>query len=213
MSIILPKKKQQILAYLKEYVARRGFAPTLSELAKKFKVSSLATMHEHLQFLQKHGFIKRTGNIRSREMEFIPIAGDAGGAWGETYLAGQSFGIPLVGLITAGEPIEAIEDKQDVIPIPAQITRGRNCYILKVRGDSMIESLIADGDLVVVEKTEYAKNGDMVVAVLDDGTATLKKFYREKNYIRLQPANKNYNPIIARNVIVRGRVVGIIRKY
>lgn len=209
MTIILPKKKKQILEYLTDYIAKRGFAPTLSEIAKKFKVSSLATIHEHVKFLEDKGFIKRSGDIRAREMQ---ILGTGGGIY-ETYLAGQTVGVPLLGLITAGAPIEAIETREDEIAVPAEITRGRQCYILKVKGDSMIESLIADGDLVVVEKTEYATNGDMVVAVLDDGTATLKKFYKEKNYIRLQPANAKYQPIISKSVLIRGRVVGIIRKY
>lgn len=210
MTVILPKKKRQILDFLKGYVASHGFAPTLSEIAKKFKVSSLATVHEHMAWLEKHSFIERRGNIRSREVEIIrPNPSDAE----ETYLPGLTITLPLVGLITAGAPIEAIENREAEIAVPVEITRGRQCYILKVRGDSMIESLIADGDMVIVEKTEYAKNGDMVVAVLDDGTATLKKFYKEKNYVRLQPANKKYQPILAKSVLIRGRVIGIIRKY
>jgi len=212
MTIILPKKKQEILKFLKSYISKNGYAPTLSELAKRFKVSSLSTMHEHVKFLEESGFIKKKGNIQSREIEITQEI-DQGENFEESYVSGVSTLIPLSGLITAGEPIEAIEDREQEIAVPAEITRGKQCYILKVKGDSMIESLICDGDLVIVEKTEYAKNGDMVVAVLDDGTATLKKFYKEKNFIRLQPANKNYKPIIAQNVIVRGRVVGIIRKY
>ncbi|MEK7164523.1 MAG: transcriptional repressor LexA, partial [Patescibacteria group bacterium] len=188
-----------------------NFAPTLSEIAKKFKVSSLATVHEHVKFLEDNGFIKRSGDIRSKEMRIMsrPEVPEVE----NVYLSGQSIAVPLLGLITAGSPIEAVENKEEEIAVPAEITRGRPCYILKVRGDSMIESLIADGDLVVVEKTEYAKNGDMVVAVLDDGTATLKKFYKEKNFVRLQPSNKNYQPIFAKSILIRGRVIGIIRKY
>lgn len=210
MTIILPKKKRQILEYLSDYVSKRGFAPTLSEIAKKFKVSSLATVHEHIKFLEDNGFLKRSGNARGRQVE---ITRPDNQSPNEPYLAGQTIGIPLLGLITAGAPIEAVENREEEIAVPAEITRGRPCYILKVKGDSMVESLIADGDLVIVEKTEYAKNGDMVVAVLDDGTATLKKFYKEKNFIRLQPANRAYQPILARNIVIRGRVVGIIRKY
>lgn len=209
MTIILPNKKQQLLDFLKSYVKDRGYAPTLSEIAKKFKVSSLATVHEHMAFLEKHGFIKRTGNIQSRELEIVR----SGSNVEPTFLEGSMHSLPLVGLITAGAPIEAVENREAEIAVPAEITRGRQCYILKVRGDSMVESLISDGDLVIVEKTEYAKNGDMVVAVLDDGTATLKKFYKEKNYVRLQPANAKYQPLMVENVIIRGRVVGIIRKY
>ncbi|MDP6571230.1 MAG: transcriptional repressor LexA [Patescibacteria group bacterium] len=210
MTIILPKKKQQILDFLKHYIKDRGYAPTLSEIAKKFKVSSLATIHEHLKFLEDNKFIKRIGNIQSRELEILD---QSNSNVDEAYIQGSMSPVPLVGLITAGEPIEAIETREQDIAIPAEITRGKQCYILKVKGDSMVESLITDGDLVIVEKTEYAKNGDMVVAVLDDGTATLKKFYKEKNYVRLQPANKKYKPIMAPNVLIRGRVVGIIRKY
>lgn len=219
MTVILPKKKRQILEYLTDYIAKRGFAPTLSEIAKKFKVSSLATIHEHVKFLEDNGFIKRRGDIRSKEIEILktpitsyqlPVTADN---ISETYLENSMTLLPLVGLITAGAPIEAIETREDEIAVPAEITRGRQCYILKVKGDSMIESLIADGDLVVVEKTEYAKNGDMVVAVLDDGTATLKKFYKEKNFVRLQPANAKYQPIFAKSILIRGRVIGIIRKY
>ncbi|MBI1961718.1 MAG: transcriptional repressor LexA [Parcubacteria group bacterium] len=210
MTVILPKKKQQILDYLKSYVNDRGYAPTLSDVAKKFKVSSLATIHEHMAFLEKQGFIKRTGNIQSRELEIVDRRDNN---VEPTFLEGSMHALPLVGLITAGEPIEAVENREAEIAVPAEITRGRQCYILKVRGDSMVESLISDGDLVIVEKTEYAKNGDMVVAVLDDGTATLKKFYKEKNFVRLQPANAKYQPLMVENVIIRGRVVGIIRKY
>jgi len=211
MTLILPNKKRLILSFLKDYIEKNGFAPTLSEIAKKFKVSSLATVHEHVKFLEDNGFIKRSGDVRSKEMKImsrpeVPEVEDV-------YLSGQSVGVPLLGLITAGAPIEAIETQSDEIAVPAEITRGRQCYILRVKGDSMIESLIADGDLVVVEKTEYAKNGDMVVAVLDDGTATLKKFYKEKNFVRLQPANAKYQPIIAKSILIRGRVIGIIRKY
>ncbi len=210
MTIILPKKKQQILDFLKSYIKDKGYAPTLSEIAKKFKVSSLATIHEHLKFLEDNKFIKRIGNIQSRELKILDTVN---GNVAETYLEGSVVPVPLSGLITAGAPIEAIETKEEDIAVPAEITRGKQCYILKVKGDSMIESLISDGDLVIVEKTEYAKNGDMVVAVLDDGTATLKKFYKEKNFVRLQPANKKYKPIMAPSVLIRGRVVGIIRKY
>ncbi len=222
MSIVLPKKKKQVLQFLQDYITKHGFAPTLSETAKKFKVSSLATIHEHVKFLEDNGFIKRRGDIRAREMQIIsppqnhPYPSlERRGFPGieEAYLAGQTVGVPLVGLITAGAPIEAIETQADEIAVPAEITRGRQCYILKVKGDSMIESLIADNDLILVEKTEYAKNGDMVVAVLDDGTATLKKFYKEKNFVRLQPANKAYQPILAKTILIRGRVIGIIRKY
>lgn len=204
MTKILPKKKQLVLQYLKEYIGRHGYAPTLTEIAKEFNVSSLATVHEHLQYLEEHGFIVRDPN-ESRGITIPEL---------EREIAAQeSVLLPLVGLITAGLPIEAIENREEEIPVPKSMVQGKNAFILKVQGDSMIESLIADGDYVIVEKTEYAKDGDTVVALLDDGSATLKKFFKTKNLIRLQPANKKYKPLYTKNVIVQGKVLGIIRKF
>lgn len=202
MTSILPKKKQQILAYLKEYIAQHGYAPTLTEIAKKFRLNSLATVHEHLELLEKSGFIRRNKG------ELTIIEPETQSMWNEA----ASISLPLVGLITAGKPIEAVEERDTMMTVPQEIVGRKNAYMLKVKGDSMIESLIADGDYVVVEKTEYAKDGDMVVALLEDGTATLKKFYRQKNFVRLQPANKNYKPLIVRSVVIQGRVLGVIRK-
>ena len=206
MTIILPKKKKAILDYLEDYISQNGFAPTLSEIAKKFKCSSLATVFEHLQFLEENGFIKK---VKGKAREIILTDYHAESMKNE----GETVSLPLVGLITAGEPIEAIEDKEKTIPVPKELVKNRNSYILKVKGDSMIESLIKDGDQVVVQKTDYARDGDTVVALLDDGTATLKKIYKEKRYIRLQPANKKYKPLKVKNVIIQGKVTGIIRKY
>ncbi len=204
MTTVLPKKKQQILQYLKDYITQHDYAPTLTEIAKEFNLSSLATVHEHLQFLEDNGFISRDKD-QARGITIPDLEKES--------LHDAAINIPVVGLITAGEPIEAIEDRETEIPVPKELVGNKNAFILKVRGDSMIESLITDGDFVVCEKTEYAKNGDTVVAMLEDGTATLKKFFRTKNYIRLQPANKKYKPRYEKNVIVQGRVLGIIRKF
>ncbi|MFA6587616.1 MAG: transcriptional repressor LexA [Patescibacteria group bacterium] len=205
MAPILHKQKRAILDFLKKYMQEHGYAPTLTEIAKAFDLSSLATVHEHLTFLEKSGFIKRDKN-NTRGIEIIEpdLKPD---------LEFASSLLPLVGTIAAGSPIEAFEDKQDMIPVPQNLVGKKNAYILKVRGDSMIESLVNDGDLVVVEKTQLAKDGDMVVALLDDGNATLKKFFRKKNFIRLQPANPNYQPIDVKNVTIQGKVIGLIRKY
>lgn len=202
MAPILPRQKQKILTFLKEYIQEHGYAPTLTEIARKFELSSLATVHEHLQFLEEKGFIRR--DTAGRGMVIV-----------EQERPDESLTtlLPLVGTITAGEPIEAIEDVQEHIPIPKELVGNRNAFILKVKGDSMIESMISDGDYVVVEKTEYAKDGDMIVALLDDGTATLKKIYRQKNLIRLQPANTQYQARMVKNVVIQGKVVGIIRRY
>jgi repressor LexA len=121
--------------------------------------------------------------------------------------------LPIVGTIAAGSPIEAIESRDVSLAVPEEIVRGKNAYVLKVRGDSMIESFIADGDYVVIEKTDFAKDGDTVVALLDDGTATLKKFFKKRNFIRLQPANRTYSPIDVKSVVIQGKVLGVIRQY
>jgi repressor LexA len=204
MVTILPKKKQKILQYLKGYIRDHNYAPTLTEIAKEFNVSSLATVHEHLQFLEDNNFIKRDKDIK-RSITIPELEHES--AKEESVL------VPVVGLITAGEPIEAIENRELELPVPKEMVKNKNSYILNVRGDSMVESLITDGDFVICEKTEYAKNGDTVVAMLEDGTATLKKFFKTKNFIRLQPANKNYKPRYEKNVIIQGKVLGIIRKF
>lgn len=201
MTIVLPAQKQKILDFLKEFIHANGYAPTLTEIAKHFRVSSLATIHEHMEFLSTHGFIKREG----RSLTIPHLNHDV-----EKMAATM---VPIVGTITAGQPIEAIEDREAELPVPKEIVRNKNTYILKVRGDSMVESLIADGDYVICQKTDYAKDGDTVVALLEDGTATLKKFFKTKSLIRLQPANKKYKPLYANNVVIQGKVLGIIRKF
>ncbi len=205
MAPILHKQKRAILEYLQTYIQNNGYAPTLTEIAKAFKLSSLATVHEHLAFLEEAGFIKRDRN-NARGIELAEQSRD-------TEADAQSFLLPLVGTIAAGSPIEAVEEKQDMIAVPRELVGRKHAYILKVRGDSMIESLVADGDFVVVEKSQLARDGDMVVALLDDGTATLKRFFKKKNFVRLQPANANYKPIDVQNVTIQGKVIGVIRKY
>lgn len=207
MAPILPKQKQRILQYLKDYIHDHDYAPTLTEIAKEFKLSSLATVHEHLGFLEDRGFIRRiAGEERGIKILAQPDH-EPDAAWKPSIM------LPLVGVITAGKPIEAVERPDEEISVPQEIVRQKNAYVLKVKGDSMIESLIADGDYVVVEKTDYARDGDTVVAMLDDGTATLKKLFRKKNFIRLQPANKTYKPIDVPNVVIQGRVLGVLRSY
>lgn len=205
MAPILPKKKQAILQYLSETIKTRGYAPTLSEIAQHFQLSSLATVHEHINFLEKKGFIRKSKND-PRSIEIVDQS--------ETQtIEHASLLLPLVGVIAAGSPIEAIEDKVETVSIPEGIASKNPNYVLRVKGDSMIENYIMDGDFVVIKKTEEVKNGDTVVALLDDGTATLKEFYKENNHIRLQPANKNYQPIVTTSMKVQGKVVGVIRNY
>lgn len=206
MAPILPKTKQKVLHYLKSYIAEHGYAPTLTEIADHLGVSALSTVHEHLEFLAERGFIEREeGTERGLTVtEKVRRAAQA---------LARSIALPVVGVIAAGSPIEAIENRDLTLAVPEELTQGKNAYVLKVRGDSMIESFIADGDYVVVEKTDYARDGDTVVALLDDGTATLKKMFKKRNFIRLQPANRKYSPIDVKSVIIQGKVLGVIRQY
>lgn len=208
MAFILPKKKKEILSFLEGYIANHGFAPTLTEIARHFHVNSLATVHEHLAYLADRGFIARNER-QERGMRILKTLQEKQNVKHDAV----TIALPVVGLITAGEPIEAMENIEDHIPVAKEMVRGKNAYILKVQGDSMIESCILDGDFVVVEKTDYAQDGDTVVALLEDGTATLKKFFKEKRYIRLQPANPKYKPLKVKNLVIQGKVLGILRSF
>lgn len=202
MTKILPKKKRHILDYLTEYIEDRGFAPTLQDIAAHFKLSSTATVHEHLAYLEEHGFIRKEDG----EIEIMDQSGP------EPATAKNFFQLPVLGLITAGSPIEAIENKDDTVAVPAELATD-DAFILKVKGDSMVESLIADGDYVVIKKQNTANNGDIIVALLEDGSATLKEYHKEADHVRLQPRNKKYEPIIVKNIDIQGKVTGILRAF
>lgn len=200
----LTKKKKQILDFIQSFYLTQGYYPTLEEMRRRFKVKSLSTIHQHLSELEEMGLLER-GYGKARAMKMTEALDNATGFGGVD--------LPIVGLITAGQPIEAVEDHSRTMTIPREMIRNKAAYVLKVKGDSMIESLIADGDYVVVEKQDYANDGDIIVALLEDGTATLKEYHREKNYVRLQPRNALYKPIKVRHVIIQGKVLGIIRKF
>lgn len=205
--ITLYKRQKQILDYISQYIQMNGTSPTLQEIAEAMGLSSLATVHEHLQTLERKGTIKRfDGAVRGIEILDTSF---------NTSLSGIE--LPVVGYIAAGEPIEAIENSiETVLVAPDMVSKVKRCYVLMVRGDSMIDEGIFDGDHVVIQKQETAENGDIVVALLEGSFATLKSFYREKNgMIRLQPANKNMDPIIvdANDLQIQGKVTGVIRRY
>ncbi len=205
--VTLYKKQRQILSYISQYIQLNGTSPTLQEIADAMGLSSLATVHEHLQALSKKGVIKRfEGAVRGIEV--------IDEAFNTTMNAIE---LPIVGFIAAGEPIDAIENPINTVLVSSDlISKTKRCYVLQVRGDSMVDEGIFDGDNVVIQHQETANNGDIVVALLDNGFATLKKFYREENgTIRLQPANKKMQPIIvkANELKVQGKVTGIIRRY
>lgn len=198
----LTRRQREILDYLKEFIDEHGYAPSLDEIGGRFGLSSLATVHKHLVNLQEKGFIRRAWN-RSRSVELV-----------QTRTGGRAVDLPLLGHVAAGEPIEAVTSAETVT-VPEDLVGSRETYALRVRGSSMIDEQIRDGDLVIVENRRAARNGEMVVALLDGSDVTLKKFYREKRHVRLQPANDALAPIVARPdaVQVQGVVIGVVRRY
>lgn len=194
----LTKKQKQILDYISGFIYSEGYSPSYREIAKNFGFSSVATVAEHVNNLKTKGYLdSEDGLARS-----IEINKD----W-----ENECFNIPLLGSIAAGFPIQAIRTPE-TLDIPRDMT-GPGVYALKVKGDSMIDDGILDGDYVVLEECKHPKNGDIVVALLDKENVTLKRYYKEKNYIRLQPANKKYTAIKTRYVDIQGKVKGVIRKF
>lgn len=206
MPVTLYKKQRAILEYIRKYIQDNGYSPTLQEIANAQGLSSLATVHEHLQALDKKGVIKRMQGS-SRGIEVSPME----------FSHTDTVDLPLMGYIAAGQPIEPFTDQNQTVPVtPFLMSSGKKrSYVLKVKGESMIEDGILDGDYVVVEETSNndVKNGDIVVALLENNFATLKRYFKEPTRIRLEPANSAMQPIYATNVQVQGRVTGVLRKY
>ena len=205
--VTLYKKQKQILDFISQYIQTNGCSPTLQEIADAMNLSSLATVHEHLQALEKKGIIKKyDGAVRGIEIIDNSINANL-----------TAVELPLIGYIAAGEPIEAIEnDLATVMVSPDMVSKSKRCFVLQVKGSSMIDEGIMDGDYVVLKQQETAENGQIVVALIDKDFATLKKFYKEEDgKIRLQPANNNMDPIIvdADQVKIQGVVTGIVRRY
>jgi len=199
----LTKRQKEILDHIRSFIDEHGYAPSFEEIAEHFGYSSLATVHEHLSNLERKGYIRKAYN-ESRSIELI--SSDPGS--GSTEL-------PLLGAVAAGLPIEAIDQHESVAVPPDMVRRGDN-YVLRVEGNSMIDEQIRDGDYIVVNQRDTARDGEMVVALIGGDSATVKKLYREPGgRIRLQPANAAMQPIIveAENVQVQGIVVGVIRRY
>lgn len=197
----LTKKQNEVLKFIINYIKDYDFSPSYREIGDYFNITSPATIHEHIQNLKSKGYVKLDPNMpRSLELTSKVIK------------MGKTIELPLVGYIAAGSPIEAIENN-DTMAVPAELVRDDDSYVLKVKGESMIEEGILDGDYVIVERNYYPRNGDVVVALLDNTYVTLKKFFREKNAIRLQPANSSMEPIYVKDVAIRGIVKAIIRKF
>ena len=199
----LTKRQKEILDFITYYLRDNEYSPSYMEIADHFGVSSPATIHQHVKALEDKGYLKAEKN-QKRALEPVILS---------SYRDAFSIDLPLVGLITAGEPIEAIEDRE-TMAIPSDfVPNVENSYILKVKGQSMIDEGIWDGDYVIIERNHSPKNGDVVVALLDNAYATLKKFYREKDRIRLQPANSSMKPIYSKDPLIQGIVRAVIRKF
>ncbi len=205
MAPVIYRRQRQIMEFIQQYIQANGVAPTLRQIAEAIGVSSLATVHEHLAALETKGLLKkRHGRARAIELTGPSI----------DFTSEKEIGVPILGFIAAGKPIEPYTDPQATMGIaPSFVSGKKRVYVLQVRGESMIEEQIRDGDYVIVEETNEAQNGQIVVALLDNGMATLKRFFKEATRIRLEPANSSMTPIFVKNVRIQGRVVGLIRKY
>lgn len=204
MPITLYRRQKQILDFIKQYIEKYGYSPTLGEIADSIGVSSLATVHEHLQALVLKGVIKRfEGAVRGIEVIDRKVS---------SVLTGVE--LPVLGFIAAGQPIMTYTDPDATVNVPSHMVSGKKrSYVLQVKGDSMIEDGILDGDHVIIEEQTIAQDGDIVVALLENGLATLKRFFKEPNRIRLEPANASMEPIYATDVKIQGRCVGVIRRF
>lgn len=206
MPAYLYPRQREIYDYIKQYIQKDGSSPTLKQIAEAMGLSSLATVSEHLDALERKGLIERIfGEARG-----IRIMDDTDAIFDPV----DAIQVPIIGYIAAGSPIEAIEDTSSKIAIPADlVSKNKRNFVLQVVGDSMIDAHIADGDMVICEQVNSVDNGEIVVAVVDGEFATLKRFFKETNRIRLQPENPKMDPIYATEVEIKGKVVGVIRRY
>ena len=201
----LTRRQEEILNYIKEYIVSNGYPPTIREICKAVGVSSPATVHAHLTNLENKGFIKKE-DTKNRAIEVLV----------KNEFANKDdlvVEVPLLGKITAGNPIEAIEQPDEFFPLPAYlIPKNKDVFTLNVSGCSMINAGILDGDIVIVERQNTARNGEIIVAMTNENEVTLKTFYKEDGYVRLQPENDTMEPIILDNVTILGKAIGLYRK-
>lgn len=204
----ITRRQRQVYDFISRFVAENGYSPSFEEIGKGLELSSLATVHKHITNLEKKGLLTRDYN-RSRSIDLLPPKGRLKQAMS----INTGVVLPLMGRIAAGQPIEAVENPETISL--ADFVKSKEVFVLEVRGESMQDEHIVDGDYVLVEKTRTAHNGDIVVALVDQNDATLKRLYHEGENIRLQPSNVTMKPIIvpAASVDVQGRVIGVLRKY
>jgi repressor LexA len=204
----ITKRQRQVYDFISDFVQKQGYSPSFDEIGQGLGLSSLATVHKHISNLEKKGLLTRDYN-RSRSIDLIAPKGRLK----QAMAVNTTMVLPLMGRIAAGQPIEAVENPATISL--ADFVRSKEVFVLEVRGDSMQDEHIISGDYVLVEKSKTAHNGEIVVALIDATDATLKRFYREGDSIRLQPSNKSMQPIVvpADSVQIQGRVIGVLRKY
>ena len=199
----LTAKQNKVLDFLKQSIAKKGFPPTVREICEGLGLNSPATVQVHLDNLEDKGYIKK-GNSKNRAIELLVD---------NEYEEKDIIDVPLLGKVTAGSPIEAIEMPDEYFSLPAYlIPKNKEVFTLRVQGNSMIEAGIHDGDIVIVQKQDTARNGEIVVAMTDENEVTLKTFYKEDGYFRLQPENSTMDPIILDKVYIVGKAIGLYRK-
>jgi len=208
------ERKVKILDYIAATLRARGFPPSVREIARAVGLASTSAVHHHLLILERDGYLER-GAAQSRAIRLTPIAAIQLGLSSELVpqsTAGEAHVLVVIGEIAAGGPIEAYQDATETMAVPELLAPSGDAYVLKVRGDSMIDAHIADGDFVLIRPQTTARDGDIVVAQVDDNGVTLKTFFREQGRIRLQPANSNYAPQFYDDVRIQGKLIGVIRK-
>lgn len=199
----ISKKQEEILEYIKSQILERGFPPAVREICEAVNLKSTSSVHSHLETLEKNGYIRRDPT-KPRAIEILDD--------NFNLTRREMVNVPIIGQVAAGQPILAEQNIEDYFPIPVEHMPNKQTFLLRVKGESMINAGILDGDLVLVQEEKTASNGEMVVALIDDG-ATVKTFYREEGVIRLQPENDFMDPIIVKDVSILGKVIGVMRFF
>lgn len=199
---LLSTRQKQILGYIKDTLRAKGYPPSVREIGEAVGLSSSSTVHSHLEKLEELGFIHRDPT-KPRAIDVLDEA-----PWRQKAVTP----VPLVGRVTAGQPILAVENIEETYPLPTELVGDENVFMLTVQGDSMVNAGILDGDYILVRDQDTARNGEIVVALVDEEEATVKRFYKEKDSFRLQPENSFMEPIYSRNVAIIGKVIGVFRR-
>jgi repressor LexA len=200
----LSKRQEDILTFIKQRVMTKGYPPSVREIGEAVGLASSSTVHGHLSRLEEKGYIRRDPT-KPRAIEILDSDHSAGTSLSE------NVNVPMIGKVTAGNPITAIENVEEYFPLPTHIVKDDNVFMLEIMGDSMIEAGILDGDYVIVRQQSNATNGDIVVAMTEDEEATVKRFFKEADHFRLQPENNTLQPIILNHVSILGKVIGVYR--